>query len=103
MGEDEREEREEVAEEATPETPTEQVEQRTDDYDGLARRIDEVRDRLDEVLSRIDGMRDALDGIAAMRLEDGATPGEVSPADIAADAAAQAVTEILGIDALDLM
>jgi hypothetical protein len=48
-------------------------------------------------------MRDALDGIAAMRLEDGATPGEVNPADIAADAAAQAVTEILGIDALDLM
>ena len=42
MDDDIRDEREEVQEEVedNPETPDEAAEQRTDDYDGLARRLD---------------------------------------------------------------
>ena len=55
--------RAEVAEEATPETATEQTEQRSDDYDGLAR-------RLDDVLAKLAALEDKLDRIegAAMVL-----------------------------------
>ncbi len=36
------------------ETPEEATEQRTDDYDGLARRIDDALGKLDDVLGRLD-------------------------------------------------
>lgn len=87
--------RQDVAEEATPETETEQTEQRTDDYEGLAR-------RLDDVLSKLDAVKEQLDGIAAMYstfVDAGAIVTDATDA-LAASAAA-AVSDAIE-DALDL-
>lgn len=90
------EDREEVAEDATPETDTEAAEQRTDDYDGLARRIDELADLVRDKFDVIAGMLDAL-GVAAV--EGDATPD----VDTVGEAVADTVDELLGIDSLDLL
>ena len=99
--EDEREEirddEEEVAEEATPETDEEAVEQRTDDYDGLARRLDEIADM---VRDRFDALERAVDALGVSTVEAGA---DGTGADVAGEAAAEAIDELLGIDSLDLL
>lgn len=98
--EDEREEirdDEEVAEEATPETDEEATEQRTDDYDGLARRLDEIADM---VRDRFDALERAIDALGVSTVEAGA---DGTVADVAGEAAAEAIDELLGIDSLDLL
>lgn len=99
--EDEREEirddEEEVADEATPETDEEATEQRTDDYDGLVRRLDEIADM---VRDRFDTLERAIDALGVSTVEAGAD-GNV--ADVAGEAAAEVIDELLGIDGLDLL
>ena len=103
MGDEDREDiqqdREEVAEGATPETDTEETEQRTDDYDGIARRLDDIMRLIDERFDSVRQMLDAL-GVAAVE-SDGIVESDVQ--DIAGAAAAATVDEILGIDSLDLL
>lgn len=100
MGDEEREDealdREEVAEDATPETDTEAVEQRTDDYDGLARRLDDIYDLIS---SRFDAMQKALDALGVATVEGTG----LADATDAGEAASQVIDEILGIDSLDLL
>lgn len=94
--EDEREEirdDEEVAEEATPETDEEATEQRTDDYDGIVRRLDDIADMMRERFDSIDRMLDAL-GVSAVEGDATVDAGET---------AAEVIDEILGIDGLDLL
>jgi hypothetical protein len=92
-----RDEEEEVAEEATPETDEEATEQRTDDYDGLARRLDEIADM---VRDRFDALERAIDALGVSTVEAGA---DGTVADVAGEAAAEAIDELLGIDSLDLL
>lgn len=101
MGDDEREiteEREEVAEEATPETNEEAVEQRTDDYDGIVRRLDDIEGLIRDRLDGIERMIEAL-GVSAV---EGELDGDAVAA-AAGEAAAQMVDELLGIDGMDLL
>lgn len=97
MGDEKREDealdREEVAEDTTPETDTEATEQRTDDYDGLVRRLDDIYDLIS---SRFDAMQEALDALGVATVEG------TGIAD-AGEAATQVIDEILGIDSLDLL
>ena len=91
--------REEVAEEATPESDTQAVEQRTDDYDGVVRRLDDIEET---IRRRFDAIERSLDALGVIAVEGGpVTDGDV--ADIAGEAAAQVIDEILGIDSLDLL
>lgn len=96
--EDIREDEEEVADEATPETNEEAVEQRTDDYDGLARRLDEIADM---VRDRFDALERAIDALGVSTVESGIDGEDV--ADAAGEAAAEIIDELLGIDSLDLL
>lgn len=102
MGEnDEREiaeEREEVAEEATPETDEEATEQRTDDYDGIVRRLDDLATLIGTRLDGIERMIEAL-GVSAV---EGELDGDTVAA-AAGEAAAEVVDELLGIDSMDLL
>lgn len=101
MGDDEREiteEREEVAEEATPETDTEATEQRTDDYDGIVRRLDDLTTTIADRLDTIERMIEAL-GVSAV---EGELDGDAVAA-AAGEAAATVVDELLGIDGMDLL
>lgn len=101
MGDDEREiteEREEVAEEATPETDTEATEQRTDDYDGIVRRLDDLATTIADRLDTIERMIEAL-GVSAV---EGELDGDAVAA-AAGEAAAAVVDELLGIDGMDLL
>ena len=95
--EDIREDEEEVADEATPETNEEAEEQRTDDYEGLARRIDDLNDM---VRDRLDTIERAIEALGVSTVEAG-TDGTV--ADAAGEAAAEVIDELLGIDSLDLL
>lgn len=45
------------------ETSAEATEQRTDDYDGLARRVDDVLGKLDDVLGRLDKVDNLADAM----------------------------------------
>lgn len=92
------EEREEVAEEATPETNEEAVEQRTDDYDGLVRRLDDLATLIGDRLDGIERMIEAL-GVSAV---EGELDGDAVAA-AAGEAAAEMVDELLGIDSMDLL
>lgn len=101
MEDEEREEREEnatdreeVAEEATPETDTEAVEQRTDDYNGIVRRLDDLFELVNSKFDAINGALEAL-GVAAVE-------GDVSSA-ATGEASANVIDALLGIDALDLL
>lgn len=77
MDEDIRDEMDEVADEATPETDVQAVEQRTDDYEALARRIDDVLERVDRVLEAM-GRIEAMTGAF---VEAGATVTETETID----------------------
>jgi hypothetical protein len=92
------EEREEVAEEATPETDEEATEQRTDDYDGIVRRIDDLATSVADRLDSIERMIEAL-GVSAV---EGELDGDAVAA-AAGEAAAEVVDELLGIDSMDLL
>lgn len=108
MGDEEREDspetieedREEVAEEATPETDTEAVEQREDDYEGLARRLDEI---MSAVRDGFDAMRSRFDALGLEAVESAAYVEEGTDVEDIAEDLAEAVDNLLGIDALDLL
>lgn len=72
------------------ETPAEQTEQRTDDYDGLAR-------RLDDVLEKLNGMTAVLGSISDLVKISNAPDIVVSPDTDAADD-----TDTDGVDVVDL-
>ena len=102
MGDEERneiaEDREDVAEDTTPETDTEATEQRTDDYDDIVRRLDDMNTMIRDRLDGIQRMLEAL-GVAAVEV-DTVIDGDV---DTIGEKAAGVVDEILGIDSLDLL
>lgn len=104
MGEDDErieEEREDVAEESTPETDEQATEQRTDDYDGLARRIEDL---MGEVRKGFEGISKRLEALGLASVEEaGYMEGDVPDVEDVADAVAEKVDELLGIDALDLL
>ena len=67
--------------------------QRTDDYEGLARRIEDVMSRLDDVMRGIDELRDAVAvGIASE-----------NASDVVESAIVDAVDEVLDISTMDLL
>lgn len=86
-------EREEVADEATPETDEEATEQRTDDYDGVVRRIDELTDMIS---SRLDALDKAIEALGVTVIETGVEPDPDNEAE-------ELIDELMGIDALDLL
>jgi len=91
------EDREEVEDESTPETNDEAVEQRTDDYDGIVRRLDDIEAFLRE---RLDGMQRALDALGVAAVEGDA---DIDNVDETGEASADLVDAVLGIDSLDLL
>lgn len=91
------EDREEVADESSPETNEEAVEQRTDDYDGIVRRIDDLESFLRE---RLDGLQRALDALGVAAVE---SDTDLDYVDEAGEASADLVDAVLGIDSLDLL
>lgn len=96
MGDEEiRDDEERVAEEieAEPETTEEAAEQRTDDYDGLARRLDDIANML---TARFDALDTAIGALGVSVVESGVTITDESDAE-------EAVSDVLGIDALDLL
>lgn len=98
MDEDIRDDREKVEEEIeeSPETPEEPAEQRTDDYDGLARRIDDVAEMVRDGFERMATMLDAL-GVTA--IESAGT----DTVEVIVDAGVDTVGDLMGLDALDLL
>lgn len=83
----------EITREESTEDVADAFEQRTDDYDGLARRIDDVLGRLDEIMRGIDELRDAVAvGIATS-----------DASEIVEGAIVDAVDEVLDISELDLL
>lgn len=100
MDDDIRDEREEVQEEIedNPETPDEAAEQRTDDYDGLARRLDEI---MDMVRDGFDSMRTSLEALGVTQLESATVAG--NDVEEIVDAGVDAVGDLMGLDALDLL
>lgn len=96
MGDEEiRDDEERVAEEieAEPETTEEAEEQRTDDYDGLARRLDDIANML---AARFDALDTAIGALGVSVVESGVTITDESDAE-------EAISDVLGIDALDLL
>ena len=100
MDDDIRDEREEVQEEIedNPETPDEAAEQRTDDYDGLARRLDEI---MDMVRDGFDSMRTSLEALGVTQLESATVAG--NDVEEIVDAGVDAVGDLMGLDSLDLL
>lgn len=102
MDEDEREEtmdREEVAEETTPETEEQAVEQRSDDYDGLVRRLDELAEL---VRGLSEDVRRGFDAMGLAAENGGYVDAAADAADVAEDIA-DAIDELVGLEALDLL
>lgn len=87
--------REEVSDEETPETEIEQTEQRTDDYEGLARRLDEVISKLDRVYDKLE----TVEGMYSTFVDAGAIVTGAS--DQIAAATAEAVAEAIEYVALE--
>ena len=86
-------ENDEIMREESTEDVAEAFEQRTDDYEGLARRIDDALTRLDEIARGIDELREAVAvGIAT-----------VDAADVVEAAIVDAVDEVLDISQMDLL
>lgn len=102
------EDKAEVAEDATPETDVEAVEQRTDDYDGLARRLDDVMGKLDgmtEMLGRIESMMGGFVEAGATIREGSSDMDEISE-DVIEDTGindiVDEVVDVVSVDDLDL-
>lgn len=91
--------RAEVAENAEPETEKEQVEQREDDYQGLARRLEDALG----MLSRISDKLDALEGMYSTFVDAGAivTGATDAVALAAAEGVAEALEDALNLETLD--
>lgn len=94
--------REEVAEDATPETNVEAVEQRADDYDGLARRIDDLREIMESVRDAVERVESTT---AAFAVDAGAVISEDAPdtaEEVFEDAVEDAVEDVVEIEDLNL-
>lgn len=100
MDDDMRDECEEVQEEIeeNPETPDEAAEQRTDDYDGLARRLDEIMEMVRDGFER---MGTSLEALGVTQLESATVAG--NDVEEIVDAGVEAVGDLIGLDALDLL
>ena len=98
--EDVEQDREEVAEEATAETPTQQTEQRTDDYDGLVRRLDELETSIEQGFNLISSRLEAL-GLTATSAAGFVDEG-ISAQSVAEDMK-EAIDNLVGLEALDLL
>lgn len=97
--EDVAEDREEVAEDTTPETDEQATEQRTDDYDGLVRRLDELADM---VRGLTEDVRRGFDALGLAAESSGYVDDAIDAAEIADDIA-DAIDELVGLEALDLL
>lgn len=91
--------RAEVAENAEPETEKEQTEQREDDYQGLARCLEDAL----EMLSRISDKLDDLEGMYSTFVDAGAivTGATDAVALAAAEGVAEALEDALNLETLD--
>ena len=85
--------REEVRDDATEETNTEEVEQREDDYQGLARRLEDIMKRLDAIEDKQGEILGMFDNVA--------DNGAVITA--AAEEVADAVADVIDIYDFDNM
>lgn len=102
--------REDVREEATEETNVESVEQREDDYQGLARRLDDlmraVADMGESMRTALDAINQRLEVNAGILVDSGAgfapTVGD-AVADVVSDAIEEVTNGLVSIDDLDLM
>lgn len=97
--EDVEEEREDVAEDTTPETDEQATEQRTDDYDGLVRRLDELTEM---VRGLTEDVRRGFDAIGLAAESNGYVDDAIDANDVAEDIA-DAIDELVGLEALDLL
>ena len=97
--EDVEEEREDVADETTPETDEQATEQRTDDYDGLVRRLDELTEM---VRGLTEDVRRGFDAIGLAAENNGYVDDAIDANDVAEDIA-DAIDELVGLEALDLL
>ena len=97
--EDVEEEREDVAEDTTPETDEQATEQRTDDYDGLVRRLDELTEM---VRGLTEDVRRGFDAIGLAAESNGYVDDVIDANDMAEDIA-DAIDELVGLEALDLL
>ena len=91
--------RAEVAEEAMHETETEQTEQRTDDYDGLARRMDDALAEIRAIKEQLD----RIEGLYSTFVDAGAivTGASDTVAAAAAEGVLDAIEDILDLEQLD--
>lgn len=97
--EDVEEEREDVADETTPETDEQATEQRTDDYDGLVRRLDELTEMVRGLTEEV---RRGFDAIGLAAENNGYVDNAIDANDVAEDIA-DAIDELVGLEALDLL
>lgn len=97
--EDVEEEREDVAEDTTPETDEQATEQRTDDYDGLVRRLDELTEM---VRGLTEDVKRGFDAIGLAAESNGYIDDAIDANDVAEDIA-DAIDELVGLEALDLL
>lgn len=97
--EDVEEEREDVADETTPETDEQETEQRTDDYDGMVRRLDELTEM---VRGLTEDVRRGFDAIGLAAENNGYVDDAIDANDVAEDIA-DAIDELVGLEALDLL
>lgn len=97
--EDVEEEREDVAEDTTPETDEQATEQRTDDYDGLVRRLDELTEM---VRGLTEDVKRGFDAIGLAAENNGYVDDSIDANDVAEDIA-DAIDELVGLEALDLL
>lgn len=97
--EDEREDAEEEREDVAEDTDEQATEQRTDDYDGLVRRLDELTEM---VRGLNDEVRRGFDAIGLAAENNGYVDDAIDAADVAEDIA-DAIDELVGLEALDLL
>ena len=101
--------RDEVAETATPETEVEEVEQREDDYQGLARRLDDlmraVADMSNSITDALASINQRLDINAGILVDSGAgfEPSVGDAIESAVEEAIEDATGLVSIEDLNLM
>lgn len=98
--EEDREEVREEIEDQGGETAEEAAEQRTDDYEGLSRKLDDL---LDMVKSGLASLDEKIGALGVVTIENGASFNTGDIANEAADAAEETIGEILDIEDLDLL
>ena len=98
--EEDREEVQDEIEDQGGETADEAAEQRTDDYEGLSRKLDDL---LDMVKGGFAALDEKVGALGVVTIEDGGAFNSGEIAEEVADAAEDAIAEILDIEDLDLL